>query len=93
MAAELSGVRKSAILLLSLSEDVAAEILKKLPAAAVEELTREIAQRPQATQEVRYNVFNEFYSVAIAENAINEGGLDRLLDVLPSRRDTTEGVV
>ena len=25
--------------------------------------------------------------------AINEGGLDRLLDVLPSRRDTTEGVV
>ena len=76
MANELSGVRKSAIFLLSLSEDVAAEVLKRLPAQAVEELTREIAQRPQATQEVRYNVFNEFYSVAIAENAINEGGLE-----------------
>ena len=35
MPAELNGVRKSAILLLSLTQDEAAEILKRLPPEAV----------------------------------------------------------
>ena len=43
MADELNGVRKAAVLLLSLSQDEAAEILKRLPAEAVEEVSREIA--------------------------------------------------
>ena len=38
--AELTGVRKSAILLLSLSQDEAAEILKRLPPEAVEEVSQ-----------------------------------------------------
>ena len=42
--ADVSGVRKSAILLLSLTQDQAAEILKRLPPEAVEEVSREIAQ-------------------------------------------------
>ncbi len=41
--ADLTGVRKSAVLLLSLSQDEAAEILKRLPPEAVEEVSREIA--------------------------------------------------
>ena len=43
MASDLNGVRKSAILLLSLPQDEAAEILKRLPPEAVEEVSREIA--------------------------------------------------
>ena len=43
MASELTGVRKSAILLLTLEQDQAAEILKRLPPEAVEEVSREIA--------------------------------------------------
>ena len=76
MATELSGVRKSAIFLLTLDEDVAAEILKRLPASAVEEISREIASRPQTTLEVRHNVFGEFYNLALGDAASNEGGLE-----------------
>src|SRR5450432_4709549 len=76
MTAEVTGVRQSAILLLSLSEDLAAEILKRLPPEAVEEISREIASRPQATQEKRREVFNEFYNLALANASINEGGLE-----------------
>jgi flagellar motor switch protein FliG len=76
MPTDLSGVRKSAILLLTLNEDVAAEILKRLPPAAVEEISREIASRPQATQEARRDIFGEFYNLAIGDSAVNEGGLD-----------------
>src|SRR3954453_19532042 len=76
MANDLTGVRKSAILLLSLTEDLAAEILKRLPPEAVEEISREIASRPQNTQDSRREVFNEFYGLALANASINEGGLD-----------------
>src|SRR5216684_8808347 len=76
MASELTGVRKSAILLLSLNEDLAAEILKRLPPDAVEEISREIASRPQATKDTRRDVFSDFYNLALANASINEGGLD-----------------
>jgi flagellar motor switch protein FliG len=76
MATDLTGVRKSAILLLSLDEDLAAEILKRLPADAVEEISREIASRPQATKDTRRDVFGEFYNLALANASINEGGLE-----------------
>ena len=76
MATDLSGVRKSAILLLTLNEDVAAEILKRLPASAVEEISREIASRPQSTAEMRHNVFDEFYTLAIGDSSSHEGGLE-----------------
>jgi len=82
MATDLPGVRKSAILLLSLNEDLAAEILKRLPAEAVEEISREIASRPQNTQEARRGVFSEFYNLALANASINEGGLEYAKNLL-----------
>ena len=41
--ADLPGVKKAAVLLVSLDQDRAAEILKRLPPEAVEEVSREIA--------------------------------------------------
>jgi flagellar motor switch protein FliG len=77
MATELSGVRKAAILLLSLNDDeLASQILKRLPPEAVEEISREIASRPAATAEARKDVFKEFYNLALANASINEGGLE-----------------
>lgn len=76
MPTEIPGVRKSAIFLLSLPEDLAAEVLKRLPADAVEEVSREIASRPRADTGTRRDVFNEFYNLALANASINEGGLD-----------------
>src|SRR5580658_7123064 len=74
--AELSGVRKSAILLLSLSEEQASEILKRLPPEAVEEVSREIAGIREIPNETRQEIFGEFYNLALANSYLSEGGLD-----------------
>jgi len=74
--AELSGVRKSAILLLSLSEEQASEILKRLPPEAVEEVSREIAGIREIPKETRQEIFGEFYNLALANSYLSEGGLD-----------------
>ena len=56
---EINGVRKSAILLLTLSQDEAAEILKRLPPEAVEEVTREIASLGEISLSTRSGVFGD----------------------------------
>ena len=76
MANELSGVKKSAILLLSLESDHAAEILKRLPPDAVEEVSREIASLGEITIATRKDVFAEFYNTALAHAYLAEGGLE-----------------
>ena len=69
MANELSGVKKSAILLLSLEEDQAADILRRLPPDAVEEVSREIASMGEIPISVRKDVFGEFYTLALANSS------------------------
>lgn len=74
--ADLNGVRKSAILLLSLQQDEAAEILKRLPAEAVEEVSREIASLGEISLTTRKDVFSEYYNLALAHSYLSEGGLE-----------------
>jgi flagellar motor switch protein FliG len=74
--AEINGVRKSAILLLSLPQEQAAEILKRLPPEAVEEVSREIASINDVPKDTRNVVFGEFYNLALANSFLNEGGLE-----------------
>src|SRR5439155_7931512 len=73
---EINGVRKSAIVLLTLNQGGAAEILKRLPPEAVEEVTREIASLGEISLSTRSNVFGEFYTTALANSYISEGGLE-----------------
>ncbi|MGD0540115.1 MAG: flagellar motor switch protein FliG [Tepidisphaeraceae bacterium] len=74
--AEITGVRKSAILLLSLTQEQAAEILKRLPPDAVEEVSREIAGIGEVTMDSRKDIFGEFYNLALANSYMSEGGLE-----------------
>ena len=76
MAEELSGVRKAAILLLSLEEDQAAELLKRLGPEAVEEVSREIASMGQVQSAARDQVFGEFYSNVLVNRRTAEGGVE-----------------
>jgi flagellar motor switch protein FliG len=80
--AESTGVRKSAILLLSLKKEQAAEILKRLPPEAIEEVTREIAQIGEVANAQRTDIFNEFYTLALANSYISEGGLEYAKELL-----------
>ena len=73
---ELTGTRKAAVLLLTLDQDRAAEILKRLPPAAVEEVSREIAQMREINSDMRRKVFREFYHIAMANQHLAEGGLE-----------------
>jgi flagellar motor switch protein FliG len=72
----MTGVRKSAVLLLTLPQEQAASILKLLPADAVEEITREIAVLGEITPSLRQDVFGEFYNVALANTYASAGGLE-----------------
>src|SRR5689334_21199460 len=76
MASDMCGVRKAAVLLVSLDQDKAAEILKRLPREAVEEVSREIASLGEVGNNSRWDVFNEFYSLALANAYVSEGGLE-----------------
>src|SRR5688572_31908447 len=80
--AELNGVRKSAILLLSLNQDQAAEVLKRLPPEAVEEVSREIASLGEIALVTRREVFGEFYNLALANSYLSEGGLEHAKSLL-----------
>ncbi len=75
-AGELSGVRKSAILILTLEQAVAAEILKKLEEPQIEEISREIAGLGPVSQQMRDEVVSEFYQLALARSYVDEGGWD-----------------
>jgi flagellar motor switch protein FliG len=73
---ELTGVRKSAILLLSLGQEQAAAILKRLPPGEVEQVGREIAalSRGQIKPSDRQAVLGEFFE--FAQEAGREGNDD-----------------
>jgi flagellar motor switch protein FliG len=75
-ASDLTGVRKAAVLLLTLSQDEAAALLKRLPAEQVEEVSREIASLGEVPMNVRSTVFGEFYHLALANSSLTEGGLE-----------------
>lgn len=72
----ISGARKAAVLLLGLPETEAAEVMRRLPAESVEEVSREIASLGDVPHNIRRHVFGEFYNLALANSYIAEGGLE-----------------
>ncbi|HEX8325768.1 MAG TPA: flagellar motor switch protein FliG [Tepidisphaeraceae bacterium] len=73
---ELNGVRKAAILLLTLSQDEAAAVMTRLTRDQIEEVSREIASLGEIGGPNRDIVFKEFYGLALASNYVSEGGLE-----------------
>jgi flagellar motor switch protein FliG len=64
----MTGIKKAAILLLSIPSDTAAEILKNLDRDAVEEVTREIASIGPVPPELCMSVVEEYYNLAVAQS-------------------------
>lgn len=88
--AEMSGMRKAAILLLAIDQDAAALLLKQLDAKPVEEVTRELASIGEIPEEVRDEVLREFYSMAMAQGWAKQGGLDFARSLLLQSLDPKE---
>ena len=74
--AEMEGLTKAAILLLSLDPMDASMLLKQMAPEAVEVVTRELAALGRVTSEIKDVVVEEFYNLSIAEQYASEGGLE-----------------
>jgi flagellar motor switch protein FliG len=72
----MSGVRKAAILLIAVGEELAKEILRALPEADVQQLTEELAELRTVPPEVSAAVIEEFWEVLETQNFMVHGGLD-----------------
>ncbi|MFB6356245.1 MAG: flagellar motor switch protein FliG [bacterium] len=79
---DLTGMEKTAILLVSLGPDLSAEIFKHLSDKEVEQLSLEIARLEQVEPEVREAVLEEFNEMLKAQEYISQGGMDTAQDIL-----------
>lgn len=78
----LSGLQKSAILLITLGPERSANIFKHLKEEEIEELTLEIANTRSVTPQVKDAIIDEFYQVCLAQQYIAEGGIGYAKELL-----------
>ena len=79
---KLTGLQKSAILLITLGPEKSASIFKHLKEEEIEELTLEIANTRSITPQIKDEVINEFYQVCLAQQYIAEGGIGYAKELL-----------
>ena len=75
-SAQLNGVRKAAVLLVAVGEELAKEILRALPEADVQRLTEELADLRGITPELSADVLEEFWELLETQNFMVHGGVD-----------------
>ncbi|HEY1257338.1 MAG TPA: flagellar motor switch protein FliG [Terracidiphilus sp.] len=76
LTANISGVRKAAILLVAVGEESAKEILRALPEVDVQRLTEELAELRGVTAEMSNQVLEEFWELLETQGIVMHGGLD-----------------
>ena len=86
----MSGRQKAAVLLISLGQDVAAKVYKRLSGEEVEQLTFEIANVSKVDLDQRETVLKEFRDIAKAKEYITTGGIQYARDVLEQALGTDQ---
>ena len=81
-APPLPGIRKAAILLITLGEQTSAEILKQMDEDEVEAIGREVARVSAITTEQADALLEEFYQMTVAHNYVLKGGIDYARKIL-----------
>ncbi|HEY1210950.1 MAG TPA: flagellar motor switch protein FliG [Terracidiphilus sp.] len=76
LTANMSGVRKAAVLLVAVGEELAKEILRALPEADVQLLTEELAELRGITPDISTGILEEFWGLLDTKNFMTHGGLD-----------------
>jgi flagellar motor switch protein FliG len=72
----MSGVRKAAVLLVAVGEDLAREVLRALPEADVQRLTEELADLRGITPDLATEIMEEFWQLLETQNFMVHGGID-----------------
>ena len=75
-SASLSGLRKAAVLLVAVGEELAGEILRALPEADVQRLTEELADLRGISPELSGEILEEFWEMLETQGFVMHGGLD-----------------
>ncbi len=72
----IPGVRKAAILLVSLGDDASSGLLRELEEEEVQVVSKEIAKLSAITSEQAEAVLEEFHQMSVAHEYVLKGGLD-----------------
>src|SRR5580693_1954125 len=72
----IAGIKKAAILLVTLGEEASAELLRQLEEDEVQELGREVARLNSVTAEQSEAVLDEFHQMSVAHDYVLKGGID-----------------
>jgi len=83
---EIPGLRKSAILLITLGKEQATQVMAQMDRDTLERISAEIALLDDISQEEQEAVIEEFYMLGLARQYMDTGGVDYARSVL-------EGVV
>ena len=75
-SANLTGLRKAAILLVAVGEELAKEILRALPEMDVQRLTEELAELKGVPPELSAEILDEFWELLETQHVMMHGGLD-----------------
>lgn len=78
----LSGRQKSAVLMIALGTDIAAQVYKHMSEEEIEQLSLEIANVQQVSNEEKQEVLREFHEICVAQEYISKGGIQYAKDVL-----------
>jgi flagellar motor switch protein FliG len=78
----MTGLRKAAVVLLSLEKALAAEVMAQLGKEEVEMLSMEIAKLNDVTKEEQDGAIDEFYNLGVARVHIERGGMEYAYDLL-----------
>jgi flagellar motor switch protein FliG len=81
-SAGLTGVRKAAIFLVAIGEELAKEILRPLPEQDAQQITEELAELRGVTPELSAEILEEFWQLLDTQNFMVHGGLDYASRVL-----------
>jgi flagellar motor switch protein FliG len=79
---EMGGLKKAAILILSLDDEIASQVLKNLPDSEAEKITREIARLGMISREEIAGVIEEFAELSKVQEFIREGGVDQAVKLI-----------
>ena len=83
MAEQATGLRKAAILMVSLEPEIASGLMSQLDKESIEKLTLEIARLENVSPSEQDSIVEEFYMLGMARQYVDRGGIEyatRLLE-------------
>jgi flagellar motor switch protein FliG len=87
---QISGIRKAAILIVVLGDQIGPEVLRLMEEDEVETISKEVAKLTAITSEQAELVLEECYNVALAHDYILKGGIDYARKILTNTFGTEQ---